>query len=90
MIYSDRANFTFYNFNTTIPLSDGVSSFDVEVLDGGKSIVHTNGGSGFPLPDRIILQPEFSCQDITGGPVMNFTIVVTAAVSPTPPTICEL
>jgi hypothetical protein len=82
MLYSDRANFTFYLFSTTIPHDIGISSFDVEIIDGDNRTMHTNSGLGYPLSDGIILRRELSCHqiDVSGSGLLNFTVTAAAVV----------
>lgn len=70
-----------YKFAQEIPLSQGVSGFDVEVIDTDKNgkvttTMHTNGGKGFRFDDAIVTQPRSTCngQKETGS--FNLTIAV--------------
>ncbi len=75
---------TFYNFEATIPVAQGVSSFTVEVVDNttGSSTIHNNGGSGFPLSDAIQPQLARSVQTLIFDPAftlptqLNLTVAV--------------
>lgn len=84
MAYTDRVKFSYYAFEKTLPLEVGVSSFDVEIVDGGNRMVHTNAGRGFPLDDRLVLLPALSCRsfgaaDETGVDMaFNATVAVRA------------
>jgi hypothetical protein len=66
-IYSRGTKFTFYSFSATIPLSQDVSSFNVEIVDGGKSVTERNGGSGFPIEETLLLQHSSSCLFFNSG-----------------------
>ncbi|KAH8886022.1 heme peroxidase [Thozetella sp. PMI_491] len=56
--------FTYYDFKTIIPISQGVSSFTVEIADEstGISALYDNGGQGFPLSDALLPQITLSTQ----------------------------
>ena len=84
MLYTNKANFSFYGFAIGIPSIDGASAFDIEIKDGGKSTTNTNGGAGFPLQDAIVPQFDLSCQKYTRDPETfrrNVTVRMVAAVS---------
>jgi hypothetical protein len=61
--YANGPFFRFYTFQATIPASQGVSSFLVEVTDQGNTTIYDNGGEGFPWDDSILpqLDPSMSC-----------------------------
>lgn len=69
-----------YDFTTTIPVSEGLAGFNVEVTDkqqtGSKSVAYTNNGHGFPFTDTIIPQFERSCIDGSTPGLLNLTIAV--------------
>ncbi len=70
-------HFGWYQFNTTIPITTGVSSFDVEVVvNGGSSVTHTNGGAGFPLPDVLLPYLESTCVRFKNGDVSDVVTVI--------------
>ena len=50
-----------------IPASQGFSSFTVEMTDNGRTVIETNGGTGFPVTDlimpRINYRTKESCID---------------------------
>ncbi len=78
--------FTYYNFETVIPTHQGVSSFNVEIVDGstGSSAVYDNGGDGYPFPDalqpQIALSTRYLIEDgATGSSTIELNL--TAAVS---------
>lgn len=69
-----------YPFSAVVPIAQGVSGFDVEVVDNingvTNSTLHTNGGHGFPFDDTIITQPQRSCSEVTFLGLMNLTVAV--------------
>ena len=85
MIYSDKANFTYYDFSIGIPTSVGVSSFDIIVSHGSKTITYNNDGDGYLLQDAIFELREQSCKtldiDTRNGDNFNWTQTAMAAVS---------
>ncbi|UKZ96237.1 uncharacterized protein TrAFT101_011038 [Trichoderma asperellum] len=60
--------FWWYQFSTVIPITQGVSGFDVEVVDNNNGVTNStmykNGGRGFPFDDMIVTQPKLSCSEI--------------------------
>jgi hypothetical protein len=72
--------FWMYPFSTVIPLSQGVSGFDVEVVDNVNGVInstlYTNGGDGFPFDDTIVTQPKLSCSEVTSGGRMDLSVAV--------------
>jgi hypothetical protein len=83
MLYSGRANFTFYDFEVSYYAASGLKQFIVQVADSNKAITYNNGGNGFPVQDDVVPQPELSCQSVVTHDEehTNHTVVVTAAVS---------
>jgi hypothetical protein len=80
-LYPPFPNFTIYTFETDLPISEGVSSFTVEVIHSGKRAVHDNEGHEFPFSDAF--QPQISRSLVTRGtgpgPVfleLNLTVAV--------------
>ena len=70
-----------YKFSQEIAIAQGVSAFDVEVIDSAKdgsvsSTMHTNGGNGFPFDDAILTQPLSSCVNHKDAGLFNLTIAV--------------
>lgn len=70
-----------YKFSQEIPLDQGVSGFDVEVIDTAKdgsvvSKMYTNGGKGFPFDDTIVTQPLQTCNGRQGNGSFNITVAV--------------
>lgn len=63
-----------------IPVSEGLSGFNVEVTDKGqthlKSLVYTNNGYGFPFADTILPQFDMSCIDGSAIGLPNLTVAV--------------
>lgn len=51
--YPGRPQFRFFDFETTIPASRGISGFNIRIVDGSNTVTADNGGSGFPFPDTI-------------------------------------
>jgi hypothetical protein len=78
-------SFEWWNFTTTVPVSRGLDSFTVEVIDDGQSTVHTNGGDGFPLETDLIPQTQLSCGTVYMG--RAYLLNLTVAVSPSPGTL---
>ena len=77
-------DFSIYAFNAVLPTSQGISSFSVEISEGGKSTMETNGGPGFPLHDLVV--PQRSCfsqsrLDASKPELVNSSIHISAAVS---------
>lgn len=72
--------FWWYQFSTVIPITQGVSGFDVEVVDNNngvtKSTMYKNGGQGFPFDDMIVTQPKLSCSEVQFNGLMNLTVAV--------------
>jgi hypothetical protein len=56
--------FTWYSFEQAVPLDYGISSFSVELVQDGTSVIENNGGGGFPFQDIVLPQLQLSC---TGG-----------------------
>jgi hypothetical protein len=77
--------FWVYPFSTVIPIAQGVSGFDVEVVDNingvTNSTLHTNGGYGFPFDDTIVTQPKLSCSEVSFTGLMNLTVAVSMSYS---------
>jgi hypothetical protein len=63
-----------------IPITQGVSGFDVEVVDNNNGVtnstIYTNGGQGFPFDDTIATQPKLSCSETIYNGLMNLTVAV--------------
>lgn len=70
--------FEWWNFTATVPVSQGLDSFTVEVINDGQSTVHTNGGDGFPLETDLIPQTQLSCGAVYMGRayLLNLTVGV--------------
>lgn len=71
-----------YPFTVEVPLAQGISGFDVEVIDyiNGvtNSTLHTNGGHGFPFDDTLLTQPQLSCTETQSEGLMNLTVAVSS------------
>ncbi|UKZ52527.1 hypothetical protein TrVGV298_006304 [Trichoderma virens] len=69
-----------YPFSVEVPLAQGISSFDVEVVDNINGVInstlHTNGGHGFPFDDTILTQPQLSCSEVHSEGLMNLTVAI--------------
>ncbi|PTB62284.1 heme peroxidase [Trichoderma citrinoviride] len=69
-----------YPFSTVIPLAQGVSGFDVEVVDNVNGVInstlYTNGGNGFPFDDTIVTQPKLSCSEVTSEGRMDLSVAI--------------
>ncbi|KAL6793050.1 heme peroxidase [Trichoderma sp. SZMC 28012] len=69
-----------YPFTVEVPLAQGISGFDVEVIDNingvTNSTLHTNGGHGFPFDDTLLTQPQLSCTETHTEGLMNLTVAV--------------
>ncbi|KAL7930167.1 heme peroxidase [Trichoderma chlorosporum] len=69
-----------YPFSVVVPLDQGISAFDVEVVDNingvTNSTLHTNGGNGFPFDDTILTQPQLSCTEVEDVGLMNLTVAM--------------
>lgn len=77
-------SYTYYRFNSTIPVEQGISSFTVEIIDGstGRATVYNNGGGGFPVSDAILPMFSLSSQSlITIDGSDQLQLNLTAAVS---------
>ncbi|KAM0520710.1 hypothetical protein ACHAPE_003107 [Trichoderma viride] len=72
--------FWWYQFSTVIPITQGVSGFDVEVVDTSSgatnSTMYKNGGQGFPFDDTIVTQPKLSCSETIYNGLMNLTVAI--------------
>lgn len=72
--------FWWYPFSTVVPITQGVSGFDVEVIDNNNGVTNStmykNGGQGFPFDDMIITQPKLSCSEVNFNGLMNLTVAV--------------
>ncbi|KAH8885377.1 heme peroxidase [Thozetella sp. PMI_491] len=72
-------NWGFYTFSTVIPISQGISSFTVEISDSttNTSAMYDNSGHRFPLPD--MLQPQIKRSSVissTSSIILNLTVAV--------------
>jgi hypothetical protein len=70
-----------YRFVQEIPISQGVSAFDVEVIDVAQDgtttrTMHTNGGKGFPFDEAIVTQSDLTCDGHRGTGLFNLTVAV--------------
>ncbi|KAL7918280.1 heme peroxidase [Trichoderma austrokoningii] len=72
--------FWWYQFSTVIPITQGVSGFDVEVVDSNNGVTNStmykNGGRGFPFDDTIVTQPKLSCSETIYNGLMNLTVAI--------------
>ncbi|KAL7784529.1 heme peroxidase [Trichoderma ceciliae] len=72
--------FWVYPFSTVIPIRQGVSGFDVEVVDNVNGVtnskLYTNGGHGFLFDDTIVTQPKLSCSEVAFSGLMNLTVAI--------------
>ncbi|PON20567.1 hypothetical protein TGAM01_v210525 [Trichoderma gamsii] len=72
--------FWWYQFSTVIPITQGVSGFDVEVVDTSSGVTNStmykNGGQGFPFDDTIVTQPKLSCSETIYNGLMNLTVAI--------------
>lgn len=80
------ASFTYFRFQASVPILQGVSSFIVEIIDGdtGASVIQDNGGNGFPWSDTLQPQLDLSHLDYPspGNPsVSNLKLHLVVAVS---------
>lgn len=47
-----------------LPVETSISSFEVDITPvAGEVVTYDNNGVGFPVQDKIMLQPEQSCVD---------------------------
>lgn len=80
MYGSPPLTFWVYPFSTVIAIEQGISGFDVEVVDTingvANSTVYTNSGHGFPFDDTIVTQPKLSCSEVSYHGLMNLTVAV--------------
>lgn len=53
--------FTWYSFEQAVPLDYGISSFAVELVQDGTSVIENNGGGNFPFQDVALPQLQLSC-----------------------------
>ncbi|KAL6861941.1 heme peroxidase [Trichoderma novae-zelandiae] len=69
-----------YPFSTAIPLAQGVSGFDVEVVDNVNGVINStlykNGGNGFPFDDTIVTQPQLSCSEVTSEGRLDLSVAI--------------
>ncbi|CAM1507719.1 Fc.00g045670.m01.CDS01 [Cosmosporella sp. VM-42] len=76
----DPLTFKKWAFSTEVSLSQGISGFDVEVIDtvngAVNSTMYTNGGNGFPFDDMVVTQPLLSCGEQSSMGALNLTIAV--------------
>lgn len=74
------AFFRKYAFEALLPLSQGVSGFNVEVIDilngVSNTTLYTNGGNGFPLNDAVLTQPLSSCAEQSDKGALRLTVAV--------------
>ena len=71
------ANFTWYLFNGTIPITRGISSFTVEIQDEAKgATIADNAGHGFPMQDAVALDLNRICLSTSGSFTENFVAAV--------------
>ncbi|KAK4157299.1 hypothetical protein C8A00DRAFT_29724 [Chaetomidium leptoderma] len=70
-------SFGWWNFTMSVPISQGLASFTVEVLDDGSPTMHTNGGTGFPVETDIIPQARLSCSAVYMGKKYSLNLTVT-------------
>ncbi|KAH8894639.1 heme peroxidase [Thozetella sp. PMI_491] len=77
-LYPGMPSFYEYNFETNVPASIGVSSFNIRLQDGETTITETNGGAGYPWDDTLQPQLDRSCIGIpeTAGGWRNVTVAV--------------
>ncbi|KAL6886068.1 heme peroxidase [Trichoderma evansii] len=72
--------FWWYQFSTVVPITQGVSGFDVEVVDNNNGVTNStmykNGGQGFPFDDMIVTQPKLSCSEVQFNGLMNLTVAI--------------
>lgn len=80
------ASFTFFKFQASVPILQGISSFIVEVIDDntGTSVIQDNVGHGFPWSDT--LQPQLNLSKLDYPPpgdpsASNLTLNLVVAVS---------
>ncbi|PVI03969.1 heme peroxidase [Periconia macrospinosa] len=77
----NQVNFVFFEWNTQLDPSAGISSFDVHVTtkSTGKTEVHNNVGNGYPVQDTLLYQIKQSCISISpkegGGSEGHLTVV---------------
>jgi hypothetical protein len=81
----------YHRFSTSINASDGISSFVIEVHDGSKSNVFTNGAHGYPMQDIAFILPSETGVDDVGnvfvGAAVRSSLSYDAALYLTLPTL---
>lgn len=77
---SEYPVFKRWNFTMTVPISEGISSFTVEVSDkspnSASTVVYTNNGHGYPYDDTILVQRNLSCFNPSPDGFLNLTVAV--------------
>ena len=79
MLYNQSVKFGLYEFQSTLPHAFASSAFDIAVGDSDAEVVHTNGGTGFPLSDGLVVYNEKSCFKWAGKDdffTFNVTVMV--------------
>lgn len=71
-----------------IPIAQGISGFDVEVIDTAKdgstkNTIYTNGGKGFPFDDAVVTQPALTCNSQKDSGLFNLTVAVSCSLGVT-------
>ena len=86
-LYGNMPEFTFYQFETTIQISEGVSSFKVIIVDDDVVTTFDNNGAVFGWDDSVAPQIDDSesCSSLTGDVIddqviFTHTLRVAAAV----------
>lgn len=77
---SEYPVFKRWNFTTTVPISEGISDFTVQVTDKTKTdvstAIYTNNGHGYPYDDTLLIQPRLSCFNPSPDGFLNVTVAV--------------
>jgi hypothetical protein len=64
----------YHDFSASIDPKKGISSFNITVSDGSKTVNYVNGGSGYPIQDSVVWMPAETS-------VLSTGVSVSAAVS---------
>lgn len=73
--------FAWYQFEAAVPAASGIDGFLIHLTtpSTGSTVVHRNGGRGYPLDDALLYQASASCVNRTSV-AGERTFTVTAAV----------
>jgi hypothetical protein len=78
--YPTTPTFGWWNFTSTVPASQGFSSFTIKTTDGSNTVTYDNEKKGYPVSTAFFPISSSSCM-ATLASTTGFIINVTAAVS---------